>query len=152
MNISRALIIITFLFILVSCGVDTNTKTTSDSDIEYTNLKTTQSLKQDHSNQAKETLTSHNDITSVSAVNTTKDIIIAFEIYHLKRFSLKKVRKEIQKKMEKKFSDLNVIVSTDKKIFLELNELEKKINADSISEKELDKKIKALIKLAKEQT
>jgi len=152
MYIYRIFTMICILLLLVSCGMGSNTDSTSNIDIEYTNLSTTQSLQQEAANTAKETLSENDDITSVKAVNSKKDIIIAFEIHHLKRFSLKKIRKKVQEEMDKKFPDFDVIVSTDKKIFLELDRLEEKIFSDSISKKELDKKVKELVKLDKEQT
>lgn len=150
MYVYRYFIIIGILFCLVGCG--TNSDADSNIDIEYTNLSTTQSLQQDVANMAKETLSENEDITSIKAVNTKKDMIIAFEIHHLKRFRLQEIREKVQEEMDQKFSDFNVIVSTDQKIFLELDRLEDKIFSDSISKKELNKKIKELVKLDKEQT
>lgn len=125
---------------------------TSNIDIEYTNLSTAQSLHQEAANAAKEMLSEHEDITSVRAVNSKNDLIVAIEIQHLKRFNLQKIRKKIQKEMDNKFSDLHVVVSSDKKIILEVKQLEEKIVSGSISKKALNNKIKKLVKLAKEQT
>jgi len=121
-------------------------------DIQFTNVKTTESLAQENANTAKRTLIQHDHINTVKAVNSEKDLVIAFEIDHLKRFNLEKIRKKIQKEMDEKFPDLNVIVSTDQKIVLELDRLEEKIFSDSISKKELNKKLKKIVKLDKEQT
>lgn len=143
---------ISILLLSVGCGMNSKTDSTSNIDIEYTNSSTTNSLQQETANIAKKYLSENEDITSVKAVNSKKDLIVAFEIHHIKRFNLKKIRKKIQEEMDKEFSDFNVIVSTDKKIFLELDRLEEKVFSDSISKKELNKKIKELVKLDKEQT
>ena|SRR5690625_4843398 len=152
MYMYRFFIIICALLLLGSCGMGSETDSTSNIDIEYTNLSTAHTLEQEAANVAKKTLSKNDDITSVKAVNSAEDMIIAFEIHHLKRFNLKKIRKKIQKEMDKKFPDLNVVVSADKKIILELDRLEEEILSNALSKKELDKKIKELVKLDNEQT
>jgi len=148
----RTLIIICILLLFVGCGKKPNMESTSNIDIQFTNVKTTEALAQEKANTAKRTLSQHDHINTVKAVNSEKDLVIAFEIDHLKRFNLEKIRKRIQKEMDEKFPDLNVIVSTDQKIVLELDRLEEKIHSDSISKKELNKKLKKIVKLDKEQT
>lgn len=152
MYMYRFFILICILLLLGSCGMTSGPDSNSNIDIEYTNLSTAQSLRQEAANTAKKMLSENEDITSVKAVNSKNDLIVAIEIHHLKRFNLQKIRKKVQKEMESKFSDLNVVVSSDKKIILELNKLEEKILSDSISKKALNNKIKKLVKLAKEQT
>src|SRR5690625_7951889 len=155
MNWYRTFIIISILLLFVGCGKNRpNMDSTSNPniDIQFTNVKTTESLAQENANTAKRTLIQHDHINTVKAVNSEKDLVIAFEIDHLKRFNLEKIRKKIQKEMDEKFPDLNVIVSTDQKIVLELDRLEEKIFSDSISKKELNKKLKKIVKLDKEQT
>lgn len=125
---------------------------TSNIDIQFTNVKTTQSLQQEAANTAKNILSQQENITAVKAVNSGKHLVIAFEIDHFKRFTLEKTRKKVQKQMDENFPDLDVIVSTDKKIILELERLEEEIFSDTISKKELDKKIEKIVKLDKEQT
>lgn len=121
-------------------------------DIQFTNVKTTQSLLQETANSAKNILSQHDNITTVKAVSSKKNLVLAFEIDHLKRFNLEKIRKKVQKQMDEEFPNLDVIVSTDKKIILELDRLEEKIRSDSISKKELNKKLEKVVKLDKEQT
>jgi len=121
-------------------------------DIQFTNVKTTQSLLQETANSAKNILSQHDNITTVKAVSSKKNLVLAFEIDHLKRFNLEKIRKKVQKQMDEEFPDLDVIVSTDKKIILELDRLEEKIRSDSISKKELNNELEKVVKLDKEQT
>src|SRR5699024_9175140 len=134
----RAFITICILLLLVSCGKSPNMDSNSTIDIQFTNVKTTQSLLQETANSAKNILSQHDNITTVKAVSSKKNLVLAFEIDHLKRFNLEKIRKKVQKQMDEEFPDLDVIVSTDKKIILELDRLEEKIRSDSISKKELN--------------
>lgn len=151
--IYRAFIIVGLFLLLVGCGIDPKVDSSMNHDIEFTKLDTTShSSDQQASNHAKEVLSQREELTAINAVSSSKDIIIAIEVYHLKRFQLKKIKNKIQKEMDKEFPNLDVMVSTDKKIVLELNRLEQKIYTDSISTKDINKKLKELITLAKEQT
>src|SRR5690625_245780 len=107
---------------------------------------------QQASNQTKEILSKYEDITTVKAANTDKVLLIAVEIEHNKRFNLDKIEKQLTKQMNKSFPDMKVVFSTDKKIIFELDEIEKDLHANKISDKELKQKIKHLISLTKEKT
>lgn len=54
--------------------------------------------------------------------------------------------------MKKQFKNLDVEFSTDKKIIIELDKLEKQILNNEISSKELKKRLKQIVTLSKEQT
>ncbi|WBX79732.1 hypothetical protein PD280_19070 [Virgibacillus salarius] len=79
-------------------------------------------------------------------------MLIAIEIQHGKRFQLGKIREQLTKQMKKEFKNLKVELSTDKKIVMELEKLEKSIQSKSYSKKKLEKKLKKLIEFSKEQT
>ena len=153
---NRQIVSFFLCLIVILSGCQDRPKTNSTQhdqlDVDLTRLSTSQYINQTYSNEAKENLKSNNDLTSIKAVNTEKDLLITFEVDHHKRFQLEKIRKDIEKKMKKKFSDLDVFVSTDQKIILELDEIEKDIQKNTISKKELNKKIEDLISLAKEET
>ncbi|WP_390362617.1 hypothetical protein [Virgibacillus byunsanensis] len=122
-----------------------------DKHVELTEISTSE-LDQSPSNQVKRRLSKHDGITSINAVNTSKTLIIAIEFHHNKRFNLTDLRKKYKKEIEKIVPNLDVELSTDKKLVFELDELEKKIEDNSITPKKLMKKVKQLTKLMKEQT
>ncbi|WP_157087755.1 YhcN/YlaJ family sporulation lipoprotein [Oceanobacillus damuensis] len=107
---------------------------------------------QEPSNQAKDKLSNHDEISAVKAVNTDKNIVIAIEVDHHERFTLSQIEKKYKKEMEDKFKDKKVEFSTDKKIVLELEKLEQDIKDNTITKKELEKELKKIVKLSKEQT
>lgn len=154
MQLNRIIFILGLLFLLIGCNTDATKESTGnkDNNIELTKISTNQPVDQQPSNQAKEALSQQEGITSVKAVNNTDKLLIAIDIEHNKRFQLAKTRKQLTKDMKKKFSNMEVEFSTDKKINLELEKLENKIQKDSISKRKLDKEIDQLIKLAKEMT
>ncbi|WP_249869952.1 hypothetical protein [Oceanobacillus saliphilus] len=140
--------------LLVACGnvqpMDTGQNTDDFADI--TKISNEYLISQKPSNQAKEMLRKHEEITAVRAVNTEDSIVIAIEVEHHERFTLAETRKKYKKEMEDKFKDKKVEFSTDKKIVLELEKLEQDITNNTITKKELEKKVKQIIKLTKEQT
>lgn len=140
--------------ILTGCQERPKLKPTQNEqlDVDLARLSTNQPIDQTYSHQAKESLKKNKDLNSINAVNTDKDMVITFEVNHLKRFQLEKIRKQVEKKMKKKFSDLEVLVSTDQKIILGLDQIKQNIQLNNMSKKKLEKEIKDLISLAKEET
>ncbi|MGM8364297.1 YhcN/YlaJ family sporulation lipoprotein [Virgibacillus sp. W0181] len=121
-------------------------------EVEVKKLSTTVITDQGPSNQAKEMLSNYEEVTSIKAVNTEDDLMIALEVEHHERFSLDQLEKSLHKKVKKAFPDLSVLLTTDKKMIIELEKLEKRIADHSLSTKQLKKKLKDLIKLSKEHT
>lgn len=153
MNAFRFLFIVGMILFLIGCNPNTDTSQNGPNDgVNFTNISTEGSLDQSISNNAKQSLSQHKEITTINAVNTEKKLVIAFEVHHNERFQLAKFRKKMHKKMEKVFPDQKVELSTDKKIVIETNRLEKKIRKGNISKKKLQKEVKHLIKLMNEQT
>ncbi|WP_337020311.1 hypothetical protein [Oceanobacillus massiliensis] len=130
---------------------DTGQTNNTDS-AEIENISNQSLVSQQPANHAKELLSKHEEITAINAVNTKDNILIAVEVEHHERFTLAQLRKKFQKEMEDEFKDMKVEFSTDRKIVLELEKLEKDIRNDKLSNKELEKKVKKIVKLAKEQT
>lgn len=138
------------LLFITGCG----TTSTTSKDDKFIKLSTNHSaeIDQQTANQAKDILSFHEEITDIYAVNSPQNMIIGIKIYHHDRFKLKKIRKRLQKEIDDKFPKSNNIVSTDQKIILELQRLEDEINSRFISQDEMNKKIKNLMKSAKDQT
>lgn len=148
----KGIMIFTIIFMLVGCNTNMNqTNNNDNNDIELSKISTNQVTDQHASNQAKEILDNYQDITKVRAANTSKILLVAIEIEHNKRFSLDETEQALKKKINKKFPDMDVVFSTDQKIILELEQLEKDIKANKISNKTLNKRIKHLVSLSKEQ-
>lgn len=125
---------------------------TGDQPIELLKLKSNSVADQNASNQAKEIVSKYEEVAGVRAINYDNQLIVAIDVDHLDRFNLSEIEKELRKKINDSFSDMIVTVSTDQKIIIELEKLEKQIQAKSISEKELKKKMNDIKKLSKEQT
>ena len=152
MHLYKKIMILSFFFLLIGCGVNNDTTEQNDHPIELTNISTKQPVDQTPSNQAKQALSQYDGITSIKAVNTKDKLLVAVEIEHQRRFQLEKTEKKLTKKMKDQFSNMKVEFSTDQKINLELEKLEKELKSGSMSKKELTKQMNHLIKLTKEKT
>ncbi|HLR80369.1 MAG TPA: YhcN/YlaJ family sporulation lipoprotein [Bacillota bacterium] len=150
-RIIASYIMITLL--LFGCNMNSETGLSEQGHhTQFTKISTDQSIDQHISNQVKEKLATNEDISHVKAVNSQKHIAIAFEVPHLKRFQLQKIKKQVKNDIKKQFPNMKVEVSTDQKIVLELERLEKKLQTQSLSDKKLKKELKRIIELMKEQT
>ena len=147
----KVIALITILFVMVGCNNQPNALDETP-EVEMTKINNPTSIDQDVSNQVKTRLGQDEHITKVHAVNTDKQLAIAIEIKHMKRFGLKEMKKKLTKKVEKAFPKMDVNLSTDKKIILELEQLENDLETKSLTKKEVDQKISKIIKLMNEET
>ncbi|GGP14584.1 hypothetical protein [Oceanobacillus neutriphilus] len=137
------------LFIIFLTGCNHNESSYSD-DPNITHLST--SSNQEAAVQAKELLTDRDDIEAVHAVNTKDTLLVTIEIPHHERFSLKEKTKTYQKELKQTFPNFTIELSTDKKIIIEITELEEKITKNALTEDEIKKQMEKIIHLSKEQT
>lgn len=93
-----------------------------------------------------------NNIYDVAVIKGNNKNLVVYKVKHLKRFQMKKIEKEVNTHLEKKFPDENFIVSSDYKIFLEAVRLSKKMKDPSFSRKDAQKRFNAIIKLKEELT
>lgn len=149
MNRKKAIITVSLFFLLFGCGTDS----TTEQDKQDTPIKGSNKLiDQQPSSDAKEILNKHEEITAIKAVNNSKTIVVAVKVKHSERFTLKSLKKKMTKELKDSFPKLDVVFSTDLKIFLELEKLEKEMQTGPLTEKSFNKKLDKIIKLSKEQT
>src|SRR5699024_4904445 len=153
MNYKRIIVLAVILTTLVSCTPNNNSESRSYPPVEMTKISTKNSaISQGESNHAKNILSKNDNVTHVYAVNTKDTLVIAIKVRHMKRFRLQKIKQKLTKKMKKEFPKMDVYLSTDKKIVIELEKLEKKLKKTSISKKDFKKQIQNIIDLSKEKT
>ncbi|MEN1967076.1 hypothetical protein WMZ97_03260 [Lentibacillus sp. N15] len=158
--IKRVTILTTFLFILFGCSQNnpvnpSNESANNDENVEFTKYTKTASddfIDQDAANEAKKRLSKYEEIKSIKAVNTSKYLITAIQVHHNKRFQLEKLQKKYAKTLKEKFPKFQTNVSTDQKMWIELDELENAINHNQISNTKLEKQVKHILHLSREKT
>src|SRR5690625_1770626 len=120
--------------------------------IDFEPIHNQTSVNQQVSNEVKNILSEHDDITEISVINNHQDIVAAINVKPLSRFQLKKTEKKLKKKLSKHFPDNKITLSTDKKIMIELNRVERSMQKNNLSKEQLKRKISDIKKLSKEQT
>ncbi|WP_222928583.1 YhcN/YlaJ family sporulation lipoprotein [Oceanobacillus piezotolerans] len=143
---------ILILSLLAACSNELSREQSPSQDIEVKHISSNQGSSQEPSNQAKDILSKNEDVTAVKAINNKDRMIIGVKVKHHKRFNLEKMKKKLTKKVEESFPDYKIELSTDKKIYLEIEKIEEKLQSNDLKSKELEKEIDRISKLSKEQT
>ncbi|RAS75451.1 YhcN/YlaJ family sporulation lipoprotein [Priestia endophytica] len=120
-------------------------------DTHIVKVHTNNRIGQSVANQAKEKTIKREEVTGVKAVNTDKKLLIALKVDQFDRFQLKNIKKKVKSDLEKKYPGYKVFVSTDQKIYLELEQLEQKLQKDQPKKKILNKEFDEIESLMKEQ-
>lgn len=146
-------IFIACLFVFSGCvNKQDETKTKDINSLQTQNNKQIRLVNQNIANQAVENVLKMDHVTDAVAVNSQKEIFLAYRIKHMARFRLEKIESDVKKKLEKQFPDYKVTVSSDLKLFLETTKLANKATDNQIENKELKVGIKELKKLKSEKT
>lgn len=150
MKIKKILGFSFILFLLMGC-------TQANLEEENTNVKLTKLNNQseinlDLSDQVKEDLKNNSNIKTVHGANLNNNLVLAMEIPQMSRFNIKEIEKDVKTKIKNNFKNVEVHLSTDKKIVMELEQLERKLDQSSMTKKELNKELKRIIKLMNEET
>ncbi|CAN7647616.1 MULTISPECIES: YhcN/YlaJ family sporulation lipoprotein [Bacillaceae] len=147
---------IMFLLLLTVIGLGSgcNQKQSGEDheDLSISQVHTSKPIDQSVANQAKKKVIKEEDISNVKAVNTDKELLIAIKVENFERFRLKKIEKNVKSDLEKDYPDHKILVSTDSKMYLELDQLEQKIQKDNTNRKELEKDFNKIKSLMKEET
>lgn len=126
------------IFILVGCNNGKNDFMTTNSKEKY----------QEQQQEIEQILKEDQHIKRVTTVITKDAAIVGIEVKPFSKWNKQKYEKKWEKEIKKALPERNVVVSTDLKLIMETDKLAKK----QLSEKKLNKKIKELKKLKKEQT
>ncbi|WP_053219856.1 YhcN/YlaJ family sporulation lipoprotein [Virgibacillus senegalensis] len=140
------------LFSLAGCGNNNDGRSAgNDSNYDLTQVSNKADVSQEIANQAKRTLLKNKEVIGARGVNTSDQLLIAIEVRQMDRLRLKKLEKKFTTALQKKFKDKKVTVSTDKKIYLELDELEGQLQTEDVSKKKLQKQTDRIKKLISDQ-
>ncbi|TYR79460.1 hypothetical protein FZC66_15280 [Priestia megaterium] len=133
------------------CAGNEDQSANNNNDADVVKVHTRKSIDQSVANEAKEKVIKKEEITDVKAVNTDKELLLAVKVNQFDRLRLKGIKKDVKSELEKKYPDHKILVSTDQKIYLELEQLEKKLQKDKTKKKALKKEFDDLKSLMKEK-
>ena len=97
--------------------------------------------------ELKEMVEKSKDIDQANVILVGDKLLAAIQVNPWKRYKKQKIESEWQKKLEKKYSNLKVVVSTDFKLYWESTKLLEEEDRQKVKDK-----IDSLKKLAKEET
>lgn len=139
--------------LLVGCmNKDATWQPEPKDDLELTKLSVRGVTDQQPADQAKEFLSHYEEVAGVRAVNHDGILVVAVDLNHHDRFFLENVEKGLHRDIRENFSDMEITLSTDYKIFIELKRLEEDILNNNVKKDEIKKRLDEIIKLSKEQT
>lgn len=147
----------TFLFLITvigfvsGCSGNSN-QMDNNKNLNISKVHTSSPIKQSVANQAKDRLLAEEEVSDVKAVNSDKELLVAVKVDNFDRLRLKSVKKQAQSDLENMFPDYKILISTDQKMFLELDQLEQKLEKDKTKMDSLKKDFKKIKSLMKEQT
>lgn len=99
------------------------------------------------SEKAQELFTNDKRVVSAATIFHEDEVVAGISLKAFSRFKKDKIEKELKKELEKQYPDREVTISADSKIWMEANKL-----IDSDEKKDIDKTIKKLKSLLKEET
>ncbi|OAS89523.1 MULTISPECIES: YhcN/YlaJ family sporulation lipoprotein [Metabacillus] len=142
------LFIVVIIGLSSGCAVNQNQFTNNNDDAKIVKVSTSKQIDQSVANHAKEIVIKEKEISGVKAVNTDQELLLAVKVDHFDRFRLKSIEKKVKLDLEKAYPDHKIIISTDSKMYLELEQLEQKLQKNKTEKKTLKKefnKIKSLM-------
>ncbi|MBP3950523.1 hypothetical protein [Bacillus suaedae] len=113
-------------------------------DIKPLQLSNEVLINQEQADEAKQIVLSMEEVVEIKGVAVKDAIYLAPRVKHFDRFRLNEIRKSSHQAVKKKYPNASVHVSTDQKIFMELEKLEQALKNRSISEKRLENKLTEL--------
>jgi hypothetical protein len=144
------LMLIVSVFLMSSCSQGQNEKDSQLALMKTTNPNPTVTEKnegQDKAEKIEKEVESLDEIYDVAVVKGKKDTLVVYKVKHMQRFNMKKIEKELNKTLEKKYPKENITVSSDYKIFLEAVRLVERKNNGTLSDKQAEKRFNEIVKM-----
>lgn len=151
----KRLIIFACLFGLTACNHDQKVKDSQLALIKTTNpnpVVTDKNKSLSHVKEIERDVSSFPEIYDVAVVKGKKDTLVAYKVKHSQRFRMKKIEKDLNNRLEKRYPKENFTVSSDYKIFLEAVRLNERMKSAKFSSKKAEKQLKKIIKMTKAMT
>lgn len=148
----KYLITYILLIIMMVTGCSGTNENSTEKQQNITDVSFKNSHNQSVAEKVTQLLKDEEVVENAKTVNSDKELLVAVKINHMDRFRLKEINQRLKKKVKEEYPDYKVMLSTDQKIFLELDKLENKIKADQLGKKKLEKEMNRIKSLSKELT
>ncbi|MDV7766039.1 YhcN/YlaJ family sporulation lipoprotein [Peribacillus sp. CSMR9] len=138
---------------MTGCSANSSqTDSNKERGLNISKVHTNKPIDQTAANQAKSKLMNRDEVADVKAVNSNKELLVAIKVENFDRLRLKKIEKKSQTELEDMFPDYKVLVSTDQKMFIELEQLEQELEKDHTKMDSLNRDFKRIKALLNEKT
>jgi hypothetical protein len=144
------IILFVFIFLMSSCSQGQNEHDSQLALMKTTNPNPTVTEKNkgmDKAEKIEKEVESFDEIYDVAVVKGKKDTLVVYKVKHMQRFNMKKIEKNLNKNLEKKYPKENFTVSSDYKIFLEAVRLVERKNNGTLSDKQAEKRFNEIVKM-----
>lgn len=91
-------------------------------------------------------------IFDVMVIQGQEETLVTYKVRQMQRFRMKKIEKELKKKLADVFPDESFTVSSDFKIFLESRRLQERMDQGKLTRDDAGKRLQEIIQLSKEKT
>jgi hypothetical protein len=143
------LMLLLSIFLMSSCSQGQNEKDSQLALMKTTNPNptVTENKGQDKAEKIEKEVESFDEIYDVAVVKGKRDTLVVYKVKHMQRFNMKKIEKDLNKTLEKKYPKENFTVSSDYKIFLEAVRLVERKNNGTLSTKQAEKRFNEIVKM-----
>ncbi|RBP86288.1 sporulation lipoprotein YhcN/YlaJ [Cytobacillus firmus] len=145
-------LLLTAIGLCSGCAGNQKQFTNNNDDASVVKVHTKKPIDQSIANEVKEKVIKREEISSAKAVNTDKELLLAVKVDNFDRFRLKEIEKKVKSDLKEEYTDYKILVSTDSKMYMELEQLEHKLQEDKIKMKALKKEFDTIKSLMKEKT
>jgi hypothetical protein len=146
-------VIFACLIFLSSCNQNQQVKDSQLTLMKTTNpspMVTQKNKSKDQVNEIEQEVSSFPELYDVAVVKGRKNTLIVYKVKHLYRFKMKKIEKDLNKLLEKKYPDENFTTSSDYKIFLETVRLDERMKSPEFTHQKAEKRFNEIVKMTKE--
>lgn len=153
MTTAFRILVLACLFILSSCSQNQSGKDSQLALVKTTDPKpviTEKNHRNRHAEEIKRDVSAVPEIYDVAVVEGKQGALVVYKVRHMKRFKMKKIEKDITKKLEKKYPKEKFTVSSDYKIFLEVVRLEEKVKASKLTRQKAEKRFNEIVKMTED--
>ncbi|MFK3937899.1 hypothetical protein ACI2JA_10360 [Alkalihalobacillus sp. NPDC078783] len=131
------LVMIICFLLLTACGGAKDIKSLSDDELNPV-------VSQSNIIQAKELVLQMEEVVDVKGIQYEHLLFLDPKVKQFDRLKLKHIRQEAFKRVKDEFPESKVHITTDQKIYMELEKLEQQVANEKIDAKQLKKKVEKL--------
>jgi hypothetical protein len=151
-KLKLSFLILTAFGLCSGCAGNQKQFTNNHEDVNVEKVHTIKPIDQFIANEAKEKVLKREAISSARAVNTDKELLLAVKVDNFDRFRLKEIEKKVKSDLKEEYTDYKILVSTDSKMYMELEQLEQRLQEDKTKRKDLKKELDIIKSLMMEKT